>query len=60
MDSRVLLEHLYDFKDAGQVQIIRKYGHLLSEEYTEDGIQIRALVPKHLYGQLGFSQEEVY
>ena len=49
MDSRVLVEHLYDFKDAGQVQRIRKYGHLLSEEYTDEGILIRALVPKHLY-----------
>ena len=58
MDSRMLVEHLYGFKDAGQVQIIRKYGHLLSEEYTEDGIMVRALVPKHLYGQLGFAQEE--
>ena len=58
MDSRMLVEHLYGFKDAGQVQIIRKYGHLLSEEYTEDGIMVRALVPKHLYGQLGFAEEE--
>ena len=49
MDSRVLVEHLYDFKDAGQVQRIRKYGHLLSEGYTDEGILIRALVPKHLY-----------
>ena len=31
---------------------IRKYGELLSEEYTQDGIAVTAYVPAELYGQL--------
>ena len=57
MDSRVLIERLYEFKDAGRIQQIRKYGNLLSEEYTDAGIRVRALVPKYLYGQLGSAEE---
>ena len=31
---------------------IRKYGELLSEEYTQDGIAVTAYVLAELYGQL--------
>ena len=57
MESRILVEHLYPFGEAGQIQLIRRYGNLLTEEYTEDGIFVRALMPRHLYGQLGFGEE---
>ena len=53
MESRILIERVYPFKDAGRIQRIRQFGNLLSEEYRADGIYIRALVPKHLFGQLG-------
>ena len=45
-ESKVYIERKYDFKDAGKVQLIRKYGQLLSEEYTEEGIFIKAFVPR--------------
>ena len=43
------LEHIFPFKDAGEIQKIRKYGQLLEEKYTEDGIFVRAYVPKSLH-----------
>ena len=46
---KVYLEQVYDYKDAGKIQLIRKYGELLSEEYTEEGIAIKAYVPAELF-----------
>ena len=32
--------------------MIRKYGELLKEEYTEDGIYVEAYVPMEIYTKL--------
>ena len=42
----------FSYQEAGKIQQIRKYGELLSEEYTQDGIAVTAYVPAELYGQL--------
>ncbi len=47
-NSKVLLEKVFPFTDAGKIQKIRKYGTLLEETYREDGIYVRALVPVEL------------
>ena len=39
---RVYLEKTYSYQEAGKIQQIRKYGELLSEEYTQDGIAVTA------------------
>ena len=49
---KVYLEQLYPYSEAGMIQRIRKYGELLSEEYREDGIAVRAYVPAELYGSV--------
>ena len=49
---KVYLEQLYPYSEAGTIQRIRKYGELLSEEYREDGIAVRAYVPAELYGSV--------
>ena len=49
MERQMLLEHLYLYYQAGQIQVIRKYGQLLAEEYRADGIYIRAYVPRELW-----------
>ena len=49
MERQMLLEHLYPYDQAGQIQVIRKYGQLLAEEYRADGIYIRACVPRELW-----------
>ncbi|MGN0367252.1 MAG: GTPase HflX [Wujia sp.] len=46
--SRVYIEKLIGYQDAGLIQRIRKSGNLLEEDYREDGIFVRAYVPKSL------------
>lgn len=36
------------YSDAGKIQLVRTYGQLLYEEYTENGIFIKARVPKDM------------
>ena len=49
-EKNVLIERFYDYKDAGLIQLIRKYGQLLEEEYRADGIYVKAYVPMEIYG----------
>ena len=51
-EQKVEIEALYPYKEAGKIQLIRKYGELQTEEYTEDGIFVQAYVPSELYGQV--------
>lgn len=43
------LECTIPYRDAGVIQKIREKGELLSEEYREDGIFVRAWVPKEFH-----------
>jgi GTP-binding protein HflX len=45
----ILVERLFPYADAGKIQIIRKYGELLEEEYKSDGIYVKAYVPMKIY-----------
>ena len=47
-EQKRYIEKTYAYKEAGKIQAIRKYGQLLSEEYREDGIFIKAYVPLSL------------
>lgn len=49
---RVYLEKLYPYAQSGRIQTIRKYGQLLSEEYTPEGIAVKAYVPAELFAGL--------
>lgn len=49
---RVTVEKVLDYADAGKVGLIRKYGQIISEEYKEDGIHIKAYVPAQMVGKL--------
>lgn len=51
-EQKLALEGTLDYKDAGLVQIIRKYGELQEEEYREDGIFVRAYVPVEVYNKV--------
>jgi GTP-binding protein HflX len=48
-ERKVLFERLFDYQDAGRIQLVRKYGQLLCEEYRQDGIFVRAYLPKDVY-----------
>ena len=49
-ERNVLIERLYSYNNAGLIQLIRKHGQLLEEEYRADGIYVRAYVPMEIYG----------
>ncbi len=51
-ERKRLIESLYPYQEAGKLQLIRKYGELLEEEYREDGIYVRAYVPAEIYGKI--------
>ena len=51
-ENQILIERLYDYRDAGKIQLIRKFGQLLEEEYREEGIYVRANVPREIYGNV--------
>ena len=36
------------------IEVIRKYGQLLEERYQEDGIYVKAYIPKDIYARLSF------
>lgn len=49
---RVLIDRVFDYADAGKTGLIRKYGQLISEEYKEDGIYVKAYVPAQMIDKL--------
>ncbi len=51
-EQKILIERVYSYQEAGKIQIIRKYGQLLEEEYREDGIFVKAYVPKEIYSSV--------
>lgn len=48
-EQKVLVETVFPYAEAGKIQLIRKYGQLLEEEYREDGIFVKAYLPKEIY-----------
>ncbi len=51
-NDQIYIERLYTFSEAGKIQLIRKNGQLLEEEYLPEGIAIKAYVTKEIYGKL--------
>lgn len=47
--QKVLIEKVYPYAEAGKIQMIRKYGELLEEEYRGEGIFARGYVPAEIY-----------
>lgn len=50
--NKIYIERLYPYEKAGVIQLIRKKGELLSEEYQADGIAVTAYVPREIYGNV--------
>ncbi len=50
--NQIYVERVYPYSQAGILQLIRKQGELLEEKYQEDGIAVRAYVPKEIYGKV--------
>ena len=50
--EKTALWHVFSYQEASKLQMIRKYGELLSEEYLEEGIFVKAYVPIRIYEEL--------
>ena len=50
--QRVYLEHVFPYKDAGKIAIVRKFGEILSEEYIDEGSRIKAYSPAEIFGKV--------
>lgn len=51
-EEQLYVERLFPYSEAGKIQLIRTYGQLLSEDYTEEGIAVKARVPRDIYGKI--------
>ena len=51
-EEKILVERVFDYKEASMIQLIRKQGELLEEEYRPEGIFVRAYVPMEIYGKI--------
>ncbi|MBP3542599.1 MAG: 50S ribosome-binding GTPase, partial [Lachnospiraceae bacterium] len=47
--QKVYINCVYPYEGAGKIQLIRKNGQLLKEEYVAEGIQVEAYVPQEIY-----------
>lgn len=50
--DQTYIEKLFSFEEAGKIQLIRQKGQLLEEEYTAEGIYVKAYVPQEMYGSI--------
>ena len=50
--QQIYIEKTYPYGEAGVIQLIRKYGQLLEEEYRENGIFVRAYIPREMENQV--------
>lgn len=48
-EQKISVERIFPYTEAGTIQLIRKYGELLEEDYREEGIYVRAFVPLEIY-----------
>lgn len=51
-ENRIHINRCFKYQDAGRIQLIREFGTLISEGYTQDGIEVEAYVPKEIYDKL--------
>lgn len=58
LERQVLIERIYPYDKAGLIQMIRRHGRLLEEDYQTEGIYVKAYVPMELYGSVTPEKEE--
>lgn len=53
-EGQVILEKILDYTDGAKVNLMRKYGQVLEEDYRDNGIYVKASIPKeyaYLFGE---------
>ena len=51
-EELIYVERVFPYQEAGKIQLIREFGQLISEEYIESGIAVKARVPREIYPQV--------
>ena len=51
-EELIYVERVFPYQEAGKIQLIREFGQLISEEYTESGIAVKARVSREIYPQV--------
>ncbi|MCI5996343.1 MAG: GTPase HflX [Blautia sp.] len=51
-ERNILIERIYPYDQAGLIQLIRRQGQLLEEEYRAEGIYVKAYVPMEIYARV--------
>lgn len=51
-EELIYVERVFPYQEAGKIQLIREFGQLISEEYAESGIAVKARVPREIYPQV--------
>lgn len=51
-EDKIHIVRVFPYAESSKVQLIRKYGELLSEKFEEDGVHVEAYVPQEIYGRL--------
>ena len=51
-ERSIYVEKVIPYAEAGKIQLIRQYGQLLGEEYSEGGIAIKAYIPGEMVGRI--------
>lgn len=52
-ESKIYIEHVFEYSQAGLIQLIRTGGNLIEEEYTAEGIAVKAYISKEIAGKIG-------
>lgn len=51
-ERHMLLERVFPYEKAGLIALIREQGGLICEDYRDNGIYVKAYVPKELYARV--------
>lgn len=57
-ESKLYIEHIFDYSQAGLIQLIRSGGSLIEENYVAEGIEVKAYVTKEIAGKLGLTKQD--
>jgi GTP-binding protein HflX len=52
LEEQIFVERVFPYTEAGKLALIRQNGTLMEEEYREDGIAVKAYVPRDIYGKI--------
>ena len=51
-EDQILIERRFSYREAGKLDLIRRYGRLVKEEYLDEEIYVKAYVPEEIYGRV--------